>query len=237
VPYLRGFYEAKGDDPPSQDAGLRPLDHVPDEYRAELLHTVKGRYLYDEAVLYASWFRDAGPLMLRELFEAGYVPWHFDESRTPARLTFDAPAPPLPGAHVPRAPRRLPRLTLARFRRLQPGIADRMLAQVSPDDHCEPPDDVHVERGNTRGIAFFTCYGSPLQLVGVRFGEGTVARLEGVEFSIARGLESRHVTAVYDADRDGRYEVQLEANGDAELLEEYEGRFRYFHADAPVVDR
>jgi hypothetical protein len=69
-----------------------------------------------------------------------------------------------------------------------------------------------------------------------------VARVEGIEYSVSdRGVHPA-VVAVYDADRDGRYEVLLDdrenigvKSTDREpwLLEEYQGVFRYFQADPP----
>jgi hypothetical protein len=79
-------------------------------------------------------------------------------------------------------------------------------------------------------------------LVGLRFDRTTVARVEGIEYSVSDRGAHPAVVAVYDADRDGRYEVLLDdrenigvKSTDREpwLLEEYQGVFRYFQADPP----
>jgi hypothetical protein len=241
---MRGYYEAKGDDDFSNDASLRVLQYVADNYRAELVRKVKGRYLYDEAVWELTWRRAPAPETLRALIEAGHVPWRVDVTRTVPRLVFDSPPQPLPGAHVPRSPAPLQRMTFARFRRIMPDTAARIIAAIVPPECSDSVQSVYVEHDASHGIAFELCTGhfpSP-ELVGLRFDPTSVVRVEGIKYSTGRGGSKPAVVAVYDADHDGLYEVLLDEKDnigvkspDREpwLLEEYRGVFRYFHADPP----
>jgi hypothetical protein len=243
VAYMRGYYEAKGDDVVSNDASLRVVQYVADPYRAELVRQVKGRYLYDQAVWELTWRRTPAPETERALIEAGYVPWRVDVTRAVPRLLFDPPSQPLRGAHVARSPAPLRRMTFEKFRRLMPDTAARIIAASVPPECAHSLQSVYVESDPSRGIAFELCLThSPPQLVGLRFDRTTVARVEGIEYSVSdRGVHPA-VVAVYDADRDGRYEVLLDdrenigvKSTDREpwLLEEYQGVFRYFQADPP----
>jgi hypothetical protein len=246
VEYMRGYYEAKGDDVPSVDASQRVLQYVADPYRAELVRKVKGRYLYDEAVWELTWRRTPAPQTLRALMEAGYVPWRVDVTRAVPRLLFDPPPQPLPGAHVPRAPPPLRQMTFAAFRKLMPDTAARVIAAVVPPGCSASLQSVYVESDVARGIAFALCTASSpsAQLIGLRFDPTRVVRVEGIEYSMGRGGSKPAVVAVYDADRDGFYEVLLDEEENIGvkdpgrepwLLEEYQGVFRYFHADPPRV--
>ena len=171
VEYMRGYYEAKGDDAPSNDASLRVLQYVADQYRAELVRKVKGRYLYDEALWELTWRMAPAPETRRALIEAGYVPWRIDVTRAVPRLLFDPPPQPLPGAHVPRSPAPLRRMTFAKFRSLMPDAAARIVAAIVPLECSDSLQSVYVESDTSRGIAFALCtaHSPSPQLVGLRF--------------------------------------------------------------------
>jgi hypothetical protein len=243
VEYMRGFYEAKGDDVLSSDASLRVLQYMADPYRAEVIRKVKGRYLYDEAVWELTWRRTPAPETERALLETGYVPWRVDVTRAVPRLLFDPPPPPLPGAYVPRLPAPLKRMTFAKFRRLMPDTAARIAAASAPPACSDALQSVFVDGDLSRGIAFELCTArSPAQLIGLSFDQQSVARVEGIEYDMSNGGVKPAVVAVYDADRDGLYEVLLDdeeyigiksADREPWLLEAYEGVFRYFRADPP----
>jgi hypothetical protein len=242
VAYMRGYYEAKGDDVVGNDAGLRVLQYMEDPYRAELIRQVKGRYLYDDAMWELTWHRIPAPETERALIEAGYVPWRVDVSQAVPRLFFDPPSPPLRGAHVAPSPLPLERMTFEEFRGLMPDTAARIAASAQPD-YPGSLQSVYVESDRSRGIAFELCTRQePTQLIGLRFDETTVTRVEGIDYILSRIDVHPAVVAVYDADRDGRYEVLLDdeenigvKSPDREpwLLEEYRGVFRYFQADPP----
>ena len=153
VEYMRGYYEAKGDDVLSDDLSLRVLQYVPDNYRAELVRRVKGRYLYDEAVWELTSRQAPTPETLRALIEAGYVPWRVDVTRAVPRLLFDPPPQPLRGAHVPRAPTPLRQMTFAKFRGLMPDTAARIIAAIVPPECADSLQSVYVESDVSRGIA------------------------------------------------------------------------------------
>jgi hypothetical protein len=244
VEYMHGYYETKGDELQSRDAGKHVLQYVADDYRAELVRTVHSRYLYDEAVWELTWRRGSMPATLRALIEVGYVPWKVDLSRAQPRLLFDPPPAPLPGAHVPRAPRPLRYMTFVQFREVMPETAARIIAATSNPECSSSVKSIYVENDLSRGIAFELCpprYATT-QLVGLRFDPTQVVRVSGIEYDARRGGSRPAVLAVYDADRDGLYEVLLDEEEDIAaksryrtpwLLEEYQGVFRYFHADPP----
>ena len=246
VEYMQGFYEAKGDDDLSSDASMRVLQYVPDKYRADLVRRVKGRYLYDEALWELTSRMQPTPETRRALLEAGYVPWRVDVTGAVPRLLFDPPPQPLPGAHVPRSPAPLRRLTFAKFRKLMPDTAARIVAAIVPRECSDSLQSVYVESHVSRGIAFDLCTAhlpSP-QLVGLRFDRTSVVRVEGIKYSMSRVQRGPAVVSVYDADRDGLYEVLLDdednigvqsSSREPWLLEEYGGVFRYFQADPPRV--
>ncbi len=69
-----------------------------------------------------------------------------------------------------------------------------------------------------------------------------MVRIEGIEYSLSGRGPHPAVVAVYDADRNGLYEVLLDdkenigvksSYREPVLLEEYRGVFRYFQADPP----
>ena len=125
-----------------------------------------------------------------------------------------------------------------------PDTAARIIAAIVPPECADSLQSVYVESDVSRGIAFELCtaHSPSPQLLGLRFDPTSVVPVEGIRYSTSRDGSHPAVVAVYDADRDGRYEVLLDEEENIGLkspyrepwlLEEYQGVFRYFQADPP----